>query len=125
MDSRTSKPKSGVAIWILALLFASAAFAAEPKKHAWDCLTVKLSKVDDDHYLMESQNTCEQSIENAVVLVKFFDGKWNRIGVGYFAAFYVAPGERLRKRFPAPSDVRGFAHVGVRAIKEDPAEALK
>ena len=92
-------------------------------KHAWDCLEVKLSKIGVAMYLQESYNRCEVEIPLAVVLVKFFDKDGNRIGVSSFVASYVAPHERLKHTFPAP--VLEFESVGVRAIKEDIAEALR
>jgi hypothetical protein len=92
-------------------------------KHAWDCLEVKLSKIGVAMYLQESYNRCEVEIPLAVVLVKFFDKDGNRVGASSFVAYYVAPHERLKHTFQAP--VLEFESVGVRAIKEDIAEALR
>jgi hypothetical protein len=93
---------------------------------AWECMKVKLSKVDDLHYLQESVNSCRQQLDIVVVLVKFADRDGNRIGTSSFVAYYVAPGEKLKKVLEAaPADVKGFYSVGVQVIKEDLSEVFK
>lgn len=110
---------------ILAIVILTGAISAAPANDppVWECFKVQsLERVDNTHYRQVSQNTCPYEIKTVFVLVKFFDKDWNRIGVHYFGAGYVAPGERLQTIIEAPDYVRGFAHVGVRKITPDALE---
>jgi hypothetical protein len=93
--------------------------------HPSKCLTVELRKVDAKHYEFTGENKCGQGLPLAVVAIKFFNKKWERIGVSTFSAASIAPHEKFRKTFPAPEDVSGFEYVGVRAITDSALDELR
>lgn len=106
---------------LLIALLAPALFAEHPAQ----CLTVDVHRVDAGHWEQVSENHCARELPVAVVMVKFFNANWERIGVAAFVAYHVAPHEKLRKTFEVDRDLKGFEYVGVRAISDDPVDALR
>jgi hypothetical protein len=94
-------------------------------EHPAKCLTVDVHRFDSHHYEQVSVNHCNQELPVAVVMVKFFNTEWERIGVSAFVAYHVAPHEKLRKIMETPGDLRDFQFVGIRAISDDPLDALR
>lgn len=103
-------------------LFAAVLTAAP---HPSQCVTVTVKKVDSAHWEEHTVNACNTAFPEVAVLVKFFNDDWERIGVSGFVMNYVAPYERGRKIFEVPADVGKFSHVGVRAITDHAADALR
>lgn len=109
-----------------ALLAAILALPLLADPHPSKCLEVQATRRGPGTWEMYAKNTCPTTIKQAAVLVKFFNPKWERVGVSGVVMHYIAPGEVVRREADAPAYLKGkFKYVGVRAITDDPLDALK
>lgn len=107
----------------IALLLLAGPASAAPAKHPSQCLVViHTQKLDASHYEALVYNRCGETIKEAAVLVKFFNAKWERVGVSGFVLNYTAPFEVVRHAFTVEQP---FTFVGVRAITDNALDSLK